>query len=161
MQTLYELDSLSGAKKYQKWIYESVHPYMGKRILEIGSGIGNLSQWLPQRELLVLSDVESGFVKHLSQIDLLKNPKVKTLQLDLSRPIFDQVTQYDLDTIVSFNVMEHVDDDFQAICDHVNVLKQSKNTGPKRIVIFVPPFQIAYGELDREFKHYRAIMPAI
>ena len=51
--------------------------------------------------------------------------------------------------------MEHVDDDFQAICDHVNVLKQSKNTGPKRIVIFVPPFQMAYGELDREFKHYR------
>ena len=88
MQTLYELDSLSGAKKYQKWIYESVHPYMGKRILEIGSGIGNLSQWLPQRELLVLSDVESGLVTQLSQIDSLKNPKVKILQLDLSRSIF-------------------------------------------------------------------------
>ena len=60
MQTPFELDALAKAHQYQKWIYESVAPYMGKRVLELGSGIGNLSQWLPDQELLVLSEVETS-----------------------------------------------------------------------------------------------------
>jgi len=155
MQTLYELDSLSHAKNYQKWMYESVQSHLGSRILELGSGIGNLSTWLPTKEILVLSDVESQFIEHLNGVELLKNERTKIIQLDLSKPIADQVSHFQLDTIVSFNVMEHIEDDFASLKEQVQILKKSSSKGVKRVVIFAPAFQFAYGELDVVFKHHR------
>ncbi len=46
----FELESLSKARNYQRWMYESVAPHLGVSILELGAGIGNMSQWLPKRE---------------------------------------------------------------------------------------------------------------
>ena len=36
--------------------------YMGRRILEVGAGIGNMSQWLPVRERLVLTETEPALL---------------------------------------------------------------------------------------------------
>jgi len=155
MQTQYELDSLSHAKNYQKWMFESVKPYLGKRILELGSGIGNLSVWLPVNELLVLSEVEQHFIQHLQELPSLKNEKTKIIQMDLSKSMADQVKQFNVDTIVSFNVMEHIENDFQSFQDQIRVLKESKAVGDKSLVVFAPALNFAFGSLDRIFLHFR------
>ncbi len=156
MQTPFELDALSEAFQYQKWIYESVAPYLGKRVLELGSGIGNLSQWLPEGDLLVLSEVDTALIDILKAKPTIKVKKnAVILHMDLQKNLNEQVAKYNLDTIVSFNVIEHIENDFLAIQDQVRALKESSALGPKKLIIFVPAFNFAYGSLDKVFKHYR------
>lgn len=156
MQTPFELDALAKAHHYQKWIYESVAPHLGKRVLELGSGIGNLSQWLPDGELLVLSELESELISVLKgNSEVQKKKNIQIIQLDLEKGLSEQVQSFDVDTIVSFNVMEHIKEDVDSIRSQVSVLKNSKSKRPKRLVIFVPAHNFAYGALDRVFKHYR------
>src|SRR5262245_8205194 len=67
MQLPFELDSLAEAHNYQRWVFDAVQPWLGRRILEIGSGIGNMSQWLPADDLLVLTETDPGLVELLRQ----------------------------------------------------------------------------------------------
>ncbi len=159
MQLPFELEQLSQAKNYQKWIYHAVEPYLGKRILELGAGIGNLSQWLPRRELLVLSEADEmllGLLQKRFQSELLQNShtvSVKKINLDI--PLKNQLDEYHLDTIVSFNVMEHIQNDIEAFREQIETLKSSKTADPKRLVVFVPAHGFAFGSYDRLFQHYR------
>ena len=156
MQIPFELDSLSKAHRYQQWLYDSVAPYMGKRVLELGSGIGNLSQWLPEGELLVLSEVEPQLIDVLkTNPRVMKKNNLKIIQMDLAKDLSEQVAPFDLDTVVSFNVMEHIEDDVFSIRSQVQVLKLSKSTLQKRLIILVHAHNFAYGALDKVFKHYR------
>lgn len=66
----FELEALSRAKRYQQWVADAVQPLMGKRILELGSGLGNMSQWLPVRERLVLTETDHRFIQALEKKSL-------------------------------------------------------------------------------------------
>lgn len=150
----FELESLSNAKRYQRWLYDSVRPYLGKRILELGSGIGNLSQHLPVRERLILSDIEPLLLKELRT----KIPDLPDVSIKLVNPaesFSDTFAGENLDTVVSFNVLEHIEDDVAIVRDLLRMLRESKAPGPKRIVTLVPAHQFAFGNIDREFGHFR------
>lgn len=155
MDVDFELESLSLAKNYQRWMYEAVAPFLGDSILELGAGIGNLSQWLPVRNALILSELESRYIEILRKKPGLHSPKVRILQINLDSPISSQLRDSGIDTIVSFNVMEHVENDRASFEDQVLLLKNSGHPGPKRIVTFAPAMPVAFGELDRKFRHFR------
>jgi hypothetical protein len=40
------------------WPYAEIRPYLGRRVLEVGSGHGNFIQHLLDRDLVVATDVE-------------------------------------------------------------------------------------------------------
>jgi hypothetical protein len=136
-------------------MYEAVAPHLGECILELGAGIGNMSQWLPVRKVLILSELEERYIERLRARPGLDAPAVKVLRINLNSPLSAQLKDSPIDTIVSFNVMEHVQDDRASFEDQVNLLRKSAHPGPRRIVIFVPAMPIAYGALDRLFKHFR------
>src|SRR5882762_1065888 len=48
------LECLAGAVRYNAWMFDRIRPWIGSQVLEIGSGIGNLSAFLVDRERLVL-----------------------------------------------------------------------------------------------------------
>lgn len=150
----FELQSLADAHRYQRWLFSSVQPFLGKRILELGSGIGNLSQHLPQNERLILSDVEASFVANL-QSRFPESEKLSVVQLDPTKSLVPVLREEDIDTVVSFNVLEHVENDAALLADLIQLLKASKSTGPKRIVSLVPAHQWAYGPVDQQFGHFR------
>jgi SAM-dependent methyltransferase len=154
-QINFELESLSHAKNYQKWMMSAVEPYLGDRILELGSGIGNMSQWVPQKELLVLSELEESYISRLKDHPSFQAPNTSIVQLDLGNANLGQFKNDHFDTIVSFNVMEHIQDDLQSLRDQVNLLRESNSKNRKRIVIFAPAMKIAYGEFDKKFDHFR------
>lgn len=152
----FELESLSNAINYQKWILEIISPFLGNSILEVGAGIGNMSQWLPVRSELIITEAEIKYV------DLIKKrfgnkelPNLKIEHVDLSKPWLNDFIKYNLDTIISFNVLEHIEDDQAAFNDFVNILKQSNSSNVKRIITFVPAHQFLFGSLDKAFGHYR------
>ena len=39
------LETISKADKFNRWMFDTISPYCKGRILEIGSGIGNISQF--------------------------------------------------------------------------------------------------------------------
>ena len=154
----FELASLASAVNYQRWVYRTVEPFIGKRVLEIGAGIGNMSLWLPLRERLILTETDPELKKHLEAAVARKHgddPRISIGQLDLSACPLEPYIAENLDTIVSFNVLEHIPDDRACVASLSEILRKSAAAGPRRLVTFVPAHRWAYGEMDRSFQHFR------
>jgi hypothetical protein len=154
----FELRLLTNALNYQRWVIETVNPFFGNRILELGAGIGNMSFNVPVKELFVASEVDSGLFALLQRrLSPRQNNGENIIceRLDLCADWVTSMGKYSLDTIVSFNVMEHIEDDFGAFRQQVEILRNSPDDRPKRIITFVPAHDWALGTLDREFGHFR------
>jgi SAM-dependent methyltransferase len=151
------LDVLSGAARYQEWVFRTVEPFLGRRVLEIGSGVGNMSTWLPPRERLILSDTDPTLLEILRRRlgDRVDGAATTLAAYDPSRDHPDGLVSERLDTIVSFNVLEHVDDDQRALSNLTRILRDGDGPYPRRLITFVPAHQWAYGTLDAEFGHHR------
>jgi hypothetical protein len=63
-QTLQKMKRLH---RYNHWIFLKFRPFLGRRVLEIGSGIGNITKFLLDRDLIIATDVEPKY------LTLLKN----------------------------------------------------------------------------------------
>lgn len=153
----FELRSLAAARNYQAWVYRKVEPFLGKRILELGAGIGNMSRWLPLRDRLILTESEPTLIEMLRDAlgERALDPRVTTQGFDLATSDLAPYISENLDTIVSFNVLEHVEDDAAALVRLCEILRKSQAPGPKRLVTFVPAHSWAYGAMDKSFGHFR------
>lgn len=160
----FELEMLTNAHNYQKWVADTVQPYLGKRILEVGAGIGNMSQHLPVRELLVLSEAEEKLLSRLQQTaqklattnnNASNKSSVLVQKVDLAKSLAQQLAHHNFDTIISFNVFEHIEKDDEALKELLALLQKSQAPGPKHLVTFVPAHQWTFSALDRAFGHYR------
>ena len=63
------LEIMASAARYNAWQYEVIAPYIGCRVLEVGSGIGNISGHLvaADHELVVLTDMDEWYREQLRQ----------------------------------------------------------------------------------------------
>ena len=154
----FELEALRGAVNYQRWVADTVAPHLGSRILEVGAGLGSLSRWLPLRDRLVLSEFDPALLP-LLRADVHQrfgaDPRVTVVEADLGREMPATIAAEDLDTVVSFNVLEHVEDDAGALDRLAAVLRRSPSPGEHRIVTFVPAHPWAYGSVDAAYGHVR------
>lgn len=144
------LDRLAGTRRFNAWMAETIAPFAGKRVLEIGAGIGNLTRRLaPGRALYIASDIES---EHLSRLAarLAHRPNVRVARVDLTRWEDFEPLQGTVDTVVCLNVVEHVEDDLLALRNLHRVLAPGG-----RAIVLVPEGQSIYGELDVVLGHWR------
>jgi len=84
----------------------------------------------------------------------LSNVHIHELELGSGDPGESAIDRYALDTIVSFNVLEHVEDDSGAIGHLLGLLRASPAT-MRRLVSFVPAQAWALSDLDRHYGHFR------
>jgi SAM-dependent methyltransferase len=145
------LDVIAEADKFNEWMYQTIRPYCSGKILEIGSGIGNISQFFVNANAnITLSDIRVTYCKELRK----KFPVVRdVLQLDLTHPSFDSeytahLQQYD--SVFALNVVEHIEDDALALRNCHKLLKDGG-----RLVILVPAYQMLYNRFDKELEHFR------
>ncbi|OGS22832.1 MAG: hypothetical protein A2252_06140 [Elusimicrobia bacterium RIFOXYA2_FULL_39_19] len=131
---------------YNNWIIDMFKPYIGKNILEIGSGIGNLTFYLREMGKLTCIDKSSSFIKHL-QIDC---PEVDFLGADVTHPSILNLKSKNIDTVVCVNVLEHIENDVLALQNAYQLL--AKNG---RLLLFVPALPLLYGTLDKNLDHFR------
>lgn len=154
----FQLGILRNARHYQNWMIDAIKPFLGKRILEVGSGIGNMSRWLPVRDRLILSDIDESLILHLQKTVNCyfdESDKVSIFKVDMLMDWKKELAQENLDTIVSFNVLEHIQEDKKFFSDLIYILKKSSVSRRKNIITVVPAHQFAYGETDRYYAHYR------
>lgn len=136
-------------KRYNKWIWETVAPYVGQRVLELGAGSGTMTRFLYGRELIVATDKETPYIDRLRNA-FRRRPGVTVERLDLDRDDALALARYEFDTVVAINVLEHTDDDAAALRRAHDLLVPGG-----RIVVFVPAGPDLYGTLDRGVGHQR------
>ena len=154
----FELQLMSDASGYQENVLNLVRPFIGNRVLEVGAGIGNLSVRLPLREKLIFSEADDKLIAHLrmrAEQEFSNDPRVQVRKIDLESDWSTSFESDNLDTVISFNVLEHVRDDGLALRQMIKLLRVSTAKQPKRVVVFVPAHQWAFGEIDQSFGHYR------
>ena len=134
--------------RYNRWMFERLRRWIGRSVLEIGSGIGNLSAFLVDRERLVLTDTRDEYLSRLRQrFAGRSNVSVARLYLpDDDRAVAGQR----FDTVICLNVLEHVDDDISAL----HAIRRLLGPGG-RLVLLVPALQALYGTIDRALGHHR------
>jgi len=105
---------LSRAERYNRWMFRQLAPYLGERVLEIGSGIGNLTRYLVGRELVVATDLNPRYLRLLANT-FERHTRVRVLPLDLGQFDPAALAEHRLDTVVCLNVLEHIEDDRTAL----------------------------------------------
>jgi len=148
------LASISGADKFNRWMYETIKPFCKGRILEIGGGIGNISQcFLNDGEELMVSELQPEYCdiirKRFENHQTLKG----VIAMDIVDPEFD--TKYaslfeSFESVFALNVVEHIEDHVKAIANCKKLLKKGGH-----LVILVPAFQAIYNHFDTALGHYR------
>jgi len=144
------LHSLSHARRFNRWTVRLLRPYLGLRILEVGSGIANLSRQLPKREKLIVTDTEDKY------LDILHgafdhNEIVDVARLDLNRQEdFNAIGEGICDTVVCLNVLEHIEDDLSALRRMRSLLEPHG-----RLILVVPQYRCLFGSYDIVVGHHR------
>ena len=74
---------LSRAERYNRWMFEQLAPWLGQRVLEIGSGIGSFTRYLVGRELIVATDLNPRYLRILRNT-FERHTRVEVEPLDLT-----------------------------------------------------------------------------
>jgi SAM-dependent methyltransferase len=148
------LHVISKANLFNDWMYSTFKKFLKGHVLEIGSGIGNISQFAAKDNLtLTLSDVNPTYLERLkNDFSVFQNVK-NILQLDLQHPHFTSVYSEQngkYDSIFLLNVIEHLEDDQQAVENCKFLLKSGGN-----LIILAPAHQWLFSNLDKELGHFR------
>jgi SAM-dependent methyltransferase len=59
------LRRMAGLEAYNRWLHDRFDAYLGSRILEIGSGIGNQTRYFADRDRVIASDIDPYYVNLL------------------------------------------------------------------------------------------------
>ena len=144
------LDAIEQAPKFNRWMYESVKPWLGKRVAELGCGRGNLSNFFRKHETVLLTDYRDDYLDPLrAKWGLKRNLSFSKLDMSM-RDDYAVLTKFAPDSVVFLNVLEHIEDDravLKNLFDHV--------PSGCRLVILVPFGMKLYSEFDKELGHFR------
>ncbi len=141
------LARLNRAPRFTKWMADTIKPYVGDRVLEIGAGIGNLTANLVPRTEYHASDVNPQYLDRLETLKQTR-PYLQVHYTDASAAETYPAEQFD--TVVCLNVVEHIENDVQAL---TNIRKSLDKNG--RAIILVPNGPQLYGTLDKVLGHFR------
>ncbi len=145
----------AGAPNYNRWLAGAFRKWAGRRVLEIGAGIGTITAHLaPGRELVTALEVDPFYVRRL-QNRFRGEPHVEPLLGDVALADWESLAARRFDTIVLSNVLEHIPDDAGAVQTFAKILPRDGN-----LILFVPALQALFGSLDEAVGHYRRYTPS-
>ena len=150
----YAQKSMARAPRYNRWLLNACRPYIGKRILEAGAGIGNFSAMIVNSERLVLLDRDRLCIDYLKS-RFVRRDHVRIVHADLAVAADScQWREERLDTVVCMNVLEHIEDDEQVLRRFHEILVPGGHC-----IVVAPAGKGLYCGLDRELQHLRRYDP--
>jgi glycosyltransferase involved in cell wall biosynthesis len=146
------LRRMASLAPYNRWLHERFEHYLGTRILEVGSGVGNQTQFFVDgREQVLASDVEAHYLRELGgRFGNKPNVRTASYRFPLSEADRQELAAERLDTIVCLNVLEHIEHDRDTLRDFAAVLQPGGH-----LVLLVPALKALYGSLDENLHHFR------
>jgi SAM-dependent methyltransferase len=148
-----DLESMSFARNYHRWILELFEPYLGARLVEVGAGTGSFSELLLARGTQSLSLVEPSamydqLVENVGRLPA--SGRVRGYKGTFAQVAGRIREEGRPDSIIYVNVLEHVADDEREL----SLIRGALSTGG-RAFIFVPALSWLYGSFDEMVGHHR------
>lgn len=145
-ENLNKWDYING---YSNWMYHIYEPYVGKRVFDVGAGMGRMVKYyIDNAERVVATDIFK------SQVDFMNRyfSKCEIFRAELIDILNDDLAKYyeEFDTVICINVLEHLEDDVRAVKNMKKLL-----TDKGKLILFVPAFQKLYCSMDKNVNHYR------
>jgi SAM-dependent methyltransferase len=144
------LGAMEHAPRFNGWMAETVKPFLGNRVLEIGAGIGNLTRLLSaDQACYVVSDLDE---RHLAQLrsEIRYRPNMSVVACDLENSEDFRQFNGTMETAICINVLEHIRDDVRGLRNLRSALRPGG-----RAVVLVPQGESVYGTMDETLGHYR------
>ena len=145
-----ELELFSLAVNWRSYWQSKVAPFLGKRVLEVGAGIGSISLSLFNKDVENWTALEPDpeLFKILS----------KSLHSKIEAGLFHACcgtlkslnASAKFSSVIYIDVLEHIEDDGSELKQAINHLEKNGN-----LIILVPAHQFLYSNFDRAIGHYR------
>ena len=140
---------MSGAKRFNQWMADTLLPYISGNVLELGAGIGNLTMLLSSRgHRYTATDLDCQALDRLRA--RVHRSDLVTAKCDITKPSDFADYRDSMDTVVCLNVLEHIEDDVPALRNIYSCLKPGG-----RALILVPQGMRVFGSLDEVLEHCR------
>ena len=140
-QLVHDLDAMAEADNYNAWMIDRAAPWLHGRVLDVGAGIGTHTVRLREfADELVALEPEAELASMLREFV----PDVTVVEGDAD------AVDGPFDTIVCFNVLEHIADDEGALRRFSELLAPDG-----ALLLLVPAHPALFGKLDDSFGHER------
>lgn len=139
---------MSAVDAYNRWIIGEIMPWIGETVLEVGSGIGNMSQFFTASKRLILTDIQDEYLDALAE-RFRDHPNVTCERYDLEGSA-SHLRNRGVDTVIALNVLEHIRDDGHALGKMASLLIPGG-----RVILQLPAHPLLYGSLDINLDHFR------
>jgi SAM-dependent methyltransferase len=145
----HSLAILSAIYNYNHWIFSMVRDFLGPRVVEVGSGVGNITQFLLNAEKIACLEPYEPYRNHLAN-RFRQHGNVSVHPWLIQDCPCGDVGAGQFDSVVCLNVLEHIDDDVGAL-----EAMRSLVVPGGHVIVLVPALQSLYGEMDRAMGHVR------
>jgi 2-polyprenyl-3-methyl-5-hydroxy-6-metoxy-1,4-benzoquinol methylase len=146
-----DLHTMRDARRYQAHLFSMFRPFIGSRVLEVGSGIGTTTQALVEvADLVVGIEPNRSSVAHLRET-VGSHPRFELHDCHLEECDRAQLVAARFDTVLCVNVLEHIEDDAEAVQLFAEIAAPANG----HVLIFVPAVEAVYGPLDAALGHHR------
>jgi 2-polyprenyl-3-methyl-5-hydroxy-6-metoxy-1,4-benzoquinol methylase len=150
-----ELELFSHAKNWKNYWGGKVKPYLGKKVLEVGAGLGGTTQYLfDDKNITHWTCLEPDPVLAHGIEDKIKAgliPKNCTIAVNtleqLEKP---KNTEGAYDSIIYIDVIEHIENDEAELAQTLPFLKKGGH-----LIILVPAHQFLFSPFDEAIGHFR------
>jgi glycosyltransferase involved in cell wall biosynthesis len=143
------LARMSELGSYNRTMFDLFGASLGRRVLEIGAGAGNLSRFLLDRDYVILTDYETEYL-HLLRRRFGTYENVQIRHLDLNTFMAGDLAGDAIDSVVCLNVLEHIEDDRRVLKELCRAIEPGGV-----VVVLVPAHPDLYSDLDKNLGHFR------
>ena len=143
-------ENLSHIDKYNEYLFKKIYSFLGDSILDAGSSIGNITQYLINsgKEVCAIDNNSEAIRILKEKFGDKKNIKVKVA--DLEKDNLAEKLKLTFDTIICLNVLEHLENDELVISKFLTLLKEKG-----KLILILPAFRFLYGSMDSFDSHFR------
>ena len=145
-----DLEAMLEAYRYNREIIRVFSPFLGQQVVEVGAGIGNVSVLLLAEDPARLHVIEPD-PRMCTKLEERLNGRVNaTIYRGFLAQIMADSPIRGADSVVSVNVLEHVEDDVTELAAMGSVLRPGGY-----LCLWVPAVPALYSGYDRSLGHYR------
>jgi SAM-dependent methyltransferase len=143
------LEDLTAARRYRRYLFSQLVPYLGQNVLEVGAGLGDFSAQLVDRERLVVADPDPVCLRALEE-RFGGRPGVEVIPGDPA----ELKVEPRVDSVVAINVLERLPDDAAALRGMAEAVVPGGN-----LLVLVPGYPQLAGPFDHALGHLRRYTP--
>jgi SAM-dependent methyltransferase len=139
------LDRMADAANYNAWLFRRARPFLGRRVLDFGAGVGTFTELIAEHAEVVALEPDPAFLPRLrgrfngrTDVQVVHGTDEEIAQLGT------------FDSVICLNVLEHIREDDIVLGRLAAALVQGGY-----LLLLVPAHRALFGGIDRSVGHER------